>query len=600
VILDNQTATQVVNITSVNVLGVYNTRTLENFSSIQEAVNDPDTLNGDIITIAEGIYTENIAINKKITIRPVTGANVTIKPSDPDKNVFLVTNSGSGTTIQGLNIIGSSNSYGISLSHAYNCTICDNIVSNSSRNIYLYLSGNNNITRNTIKNCINGISLYKSVSNSISYNIITKNENGIYAVLSNYNSITENKFYGNYYGSYIFHSNNVNISGNNVTVNWVGVYLYDTNNNRITGNNLNDNGAGITYYNSIGVVLSGNNFTDNWLTDTSIIDSGEVIMATTIYTCGPAALATILKKMGIYTTEAELAKLAKTDSTGTSLLGLKNAANAKGINAYGYKLTVDQLQPNYIVVLKINGYNHFEVIQNITNDTVTLFDPNLGIIKMNRTTFNELYIGCAFVLNELGGAVPLTDNEMSSIKGLWHTIRTIQWRWHPGEWRSYTIVIKRYIPYPVLTWSYYPGWTIWTPWGKRVIGAFWYPSGVTIRYYHLYIRHTIRYYVPGYFERYVVYRREADASDLNYRNFLAQTALLGGSAFFGVEAAGSIAVGGLTASASVQVLGNGFFTGVSLMTGDYFNAVNPDPNPSGQGEGYVNMIDPSMEWMVSG
>jgi len=27
--------------------------------------------------------------------------------------------------------------------------------------------------------------------------------------------------------------------------------------------------------------------------------------------------------------------------------------------------------------------------------------------------------------------------------------------------------------------------------------------------------------------------------------------------------------------------------------------VNPDPNPTGAGEGYVNMIDPSMEWMVS-
>ncbi len=43
-----------------------------------------------------------------------------------------------------------------------------------------------------------------------------------------------------------------------------------------------------------------------------MIDS-EVVMATTIYTCGPAALATILKNMGIYTTEAELTQLSGTD-----------------------------------------------------------------------------------------------------------------------------------------------------------------------------------------------------------------------------------------------------------------------------------------------
>ncbi|MGC9517427.1 MAG: pseudomurein-binding repeat-containing protein [Methanomicrobiales archaeon] len=379
VTLDNQTVSEKVNITSVDVLGVYNTRTHERFASIQEAVNDVDTLNGDTITLAEGIYTENVIIFKRLTIMPVTGATVTVKAKDDDKSVFVITNGGSGSTIQGLNIIGASSSYGVSLSHAYGCLISNNVIKNSSRNIYLYLSGTNSITGNKIESSVNGICLYKSTSNSISYNTITKNENGIYLFNSNNNSINGNDVNGNYYGIYIFHSNNVNITGNNFTLNWVGVYLYDTNNNRVTGNNLTDNGAGITYYNSIGVVLSGNNFVDNWLTDTSRIDSGEMVMATTIYTCGPAALATVLKKMGIYTTEAELAKMAKTDSTGTSLLGLKDAANAKGINAYGYELSVEQLQPNYIVVLKINGYDHFDVMQSIISDTVTLFDPNLGI-----------------------------------------------------------------------------------------------------------------------------------------------------------------------------------------------------------------------------
>lgn len=166
-------------------------------------------------------------------------------------------------------------------------------------------------------------------------------------------------------------------------------------------------------------------------------------MATSIYTCGPAALATILKKLGIYVTEAELAQIAGTDYTGTSLLGLKNAANAMGINAFGYELSIEQLKPDYIVVLRIDGYDHFVVLENITADIVTLFDPNLGIIEMDLNTFTDLYTGYAFVLNEtIPGAVQLTDDQMNNIKGMWHTVRKMGIRWHPPEKRTYTISIN--------------------------------------------------------------------------------------------------------------------------------------------------------------
>ncbi|MCC7551638.1 MAG: right-handed parallel beta-helix repeat-containing protein [Methanobacterium sp.] len=606
VTLDNQTVSQSVNITSINILGVRNDRTMESFSSIQEAIDDPDTVNGDTITISEGLYVENVLVDKKIIIKAVTGENVTLKPQDFNKSVILVVNAGSGTEIRGINIVSANISHGISLSNAYNCLIIDNIISESEWNVYLYMSGNNNITGNIIKSGVNGISLYKSTGNNILYNNIIKNENGLYAKMSNYNSIIGNKFDENYYGVYIQHSNNFNTTGNNLTVNWVGIYLYDTNDNKIIGNNLTDNGAGITYHDSIGTIISENNFADNWLTDTSVIESGEVIMATTMYTCGPAALATILKKLGIYTTEAEMAKIAETDETGTSLLGLKNAANAKGVNAYGYELSIGQLQPDYIVVLKINGYNHFDVIQNITNDTVTLFDPNLGIIQMNLTKFNELYMGYAFVLNDaIQGAVQLTDDQMGTIKGLWHTVRTMKWRWHPPEKRSYTIRIDRKIPYYVPVFSYYPGWKIWTPWGYKRIGAFWYLSGFERRFYHLKVTRTIYYYVPGYWEPYAVYTREPDPSDINKISYYGT--------LFTVTGAG-LTLGAVSKSVTLIRAGVSVYTAVSTQTlfsvGDTilslygaFSYTNPDPNPipPGEedhprpGEPYVNCIDPSWE-----
>lgn len=600
--LDKQTIHRTVNITGVNVLGIYNARTQESFATIQAAVDDVDTRDGDALTLADGIYTENVAIDKRLVLKPVDGANVTVKSQAPDKSVIIIVNTGSGTTIQGLNVIGAGSSYGFSLSHAYNCFISNNVITNSSRDVYLYLSGNNNITGNTIKNSVDGLSLYESSGNNISYNTITKNENGISLTNSNYNSITNNQIVNNYYGSYIYHSSNINVTGNNVISNWVGFYLYDTDNNCITGNRLTNNGAGITYNDSIGIILSGNSFSDNWLTDSSVIDSGEMIMATSVYTCGPAALATILKNLGIFTTEAELAQIAKTDQDGTSLLGLKNAAKSKGVNAFGYELSVGQLKPDYIVVLKINGYNHFDVVQNVTNETVTLFDPNLGLIQMDLSTFTKLYTGHAFVLNEtIPGAMELTDDQMQDIKGLWHTIRTMKWRWHPGYWTTYTKVIDEEIPYPVVVWSYHHGWTIWTTLGATEVGGFWYPSGFRIEHYHLHYTIQVPYYVPGYPEPYAVYQREPDTWDVDYKKYALTFMTVGSGMILGADVIGAVIVRaagtGITGIAS-GLTGTGIWAGINTIGGlvlSDLNYINPDPNPSGQGEPVINEINPSWE-----
>ncbi|MEL7671338.1 cysteine peptidase family C39 domain-containing protein [Methanobacterium sp.] len=146
-----------------------------------------------------------------------------------------------------------------------------------------------------------------------------------------------------------------------------------------------------------------------------------------IWDCGPASLATVLNNMGISATQDELASLAGTDETGTSLYGLKIAAQSKGVTAIGARLTIDQLLTNNIVVLSINGVNHFDVVQNITNTTVYLFDPNLGNIQMTRDKFNELYIGIALLINEQApaNATILTDDEMRNIKGSWHWEKVI-------------------------------------------------------------------------------------------------------------------------------------------------------------------------------
>lgn len=58
---------------------IYNNRTGKRFNSIQAAINDANTLNSDYIKVEKGIYTENVVVNKKITLIPVSGAIVTLR-----------------------------------------------------------------------------------------------------------------------------------------------------------------------------------------------------------------------------------------------------------------------------------------------------------------------------------------------------------------------------------------------------------------------------------------------------------------------------------------------------------------------------------------
>ncbi|MEW6655110.1 MAG: cysteine peptidase family C39 domain-containing protein, partial [Bacteroidota bacterium] len=50
--------------------------------------------------------------------------------------------------------------------------------------------------------------------------------------------------------------------------------------------------------------------------------------------------------MGFNSTEGELKVLAGTDTSGTPMHGLSEAAKAKGLSATGMKLSVDDLKPN--------------------------------------------------------------------------------------------------------------------------------------------------------------------------------------------------------------------------------------------------------------
>ena len=246
-----------------------------------------------------------------------------------------------------------------------------------------------------------------------------------------------------------------------------------------------------------------NTFKDSYIVDQSFVESGDMVLATTIYTCGPSALATVLMHMGFYTNEGEIAKQAGTDETGTSLQGLKDTAkNWIDVNRIiGAKdVRIDQLKPYNIVVLNIDDTNHFVVYISNTTTIITVFDPNLGVLNMTMDKFSEFYNAGGQTILIINGtlhkdATLLSPDEMRDIKALSHLSRIGSWWEPPKIWVSWVPASYNFsVPYLAYRWV--PGYTIGYGWASVTVRGYNWPyiAWRTVTY-HFYL--PVLHYIPG-------------------------------------------------------------------------------------------------------
>ena len=216
-------------------------------STIQQAVDAAKP--GDTVRVAPGTYTENVVVNKQLTITAISG-RPTVQAADPSKDVFLL--SSPGVRIDGLTITGGAS--GVEIQGVSKCVVTNVIAQDNVRAVYLANSTQNEISNSNLAG--NGYGVYGdgASNNTISSNVAT-GERGNGIALGD--------------GIFLNYGDSNIITRNNLSANHVfGISLYTSTRNIISNNTMSDN-------DNVGVRL-GPGSNNNTLTFNTIARNGQI------------------------------------------------------------------------------------------------------------------------------------------------------------------------------------------------------------------------------------------------------------------------------------------------------------------------------------
>jgi len=236
-------------------LPVHNIDSGKNFSTIQGAINDNETLNEHTIFVEAGTYYENVIIVKNgLRLIGENSSSTIIDGNGTGSPVYIHANF---VTVTGFGIRNSRSGYlysGIRVNHCNRSNITGNTLTNNTDGVCLTYSVNNTICNNIIiNNDWNGIHLkYDCNYNVISSNTLLNNRNGInIEVNSSDNYVLKNYIAESEWdGIDLKGSQNNKIKGNTITNCFTGMYLgFETDNkNIIYHNNFMNNMYQVTCY----------------------------------------------------------------------------------------------------------------------------------------------------------------------------------------------------------------------------------------------------------------------------------------------------------------------------------------------------------------
>jgi len=254
----------------------------DNHEKIQWAVDNASA--GDTIIVRDGTYTENVDVNKRLTIRSENGsANCIVQAAITDFPVFEVT--ADYVNISGFTVKDATGDVeesgfggtGIALNSVSHCNVSDNIAVNNTAGIGLFYSNYSIIENNTCDSNSFGIGLGDANNNTLISNIFVNN--GLFVWYSHDNIVEDNTVNGKPLvyleglsdaavtddaGQVILvNCNNITVQGKDLSYAGVGIELWETNDSTISNNIAsNNNLAGIFILGSNNI-LKDNNASNN-------------------------------------------------------------------------------------------------------------------------------------------------------------------------------------------------------------------------------------------------------------------------------------------------------------------------------------------------
>jgi parallel beta-helix repeat protein len=225
----------------------------DTYTTIQWAVDNATT--GDTIIVRDATYTENVDVDRRLTIRSENGsATCIVDAANLGGHVFEVT--ANYVNISGFTIAGATDSKaGVYIDSVGHCNISDNNVSNKKFGIYLTSSCYNVLQNNNVSNNNFGIYLTSSCYNVLQNNNVSNNPIGIYLENSSSNIVTNNTANMNEQASIFMYSSCCNNILTNNTASYgstggsTGIYIMlNSNNNTLTNNTASENAYGICLF----------------------------------------------------------------------------------------------------------------------------------------------------------------------------------------------------------------------------------------------------------------------------------------------------------------------------------------------------------------
>ena len=262
---------------------VHNINTGKNFGTIQAAIDDSDTQEGHTITVDPETYTENVNVNKQITVKSTSGNPVDTIVQALNSNDYLFEVTAEYVNIFGFTVKGATGSgkAGIYLGNGANhCNISYNIATNNDYGIRLVSSSNNKLSANVIHDnkynfgvsgndlqyFVHDIDTSNTVNGKPIYYWVNENDREVpddagYVAVVNSNNITvkDLTLTNNGQGVLFAYTSDSNVENINTLSNYIGIYLHSSINNNVTSNSVNSND-----YHGISLSCStNNNITNN-------------------------------------------------------------------------------------------------------------------------------------------------------------------------------------------------------------------------------------------------------------------------------------------------------------------------------------------------